>query len=240
MTAATERARQRLAFALDVADAREAARWTERLRGRVGVFKIGLELFVSAGPEVIAIARDTGARVFLDLKLHDIPETVARAVGSAMNHGVDYLTVHASGGPAMLRRASERALETSGRALQLLAVTVLTSMDDAQVAAIGIEQPTHSWASQLGRVAATAGVNGLVCSGKEVAALRAQFPDAVLVTPGIRPRGADHGDQARVASAGDAIRAGASMLVVGRPIRDAADPLAVVDALVAEIEVASS
>jgi orotidine-5'-phosphate decarboxylase len=229
-----ERARQRLAFALDVADSREARAWTERLRGRVGVLKVGLELFVSAGPDVIAIARDAGARVFLDLKLHDIPETVARAVTSARRHGVDLLTVHASGGPVMLARAAAAAGD--GGALTLLAVTALTSMNESQTRAIGIDAGPSAWAERLAAVAMDAGIRGLVCSAHEAVNLRKHFPKALLVTPGIRPSGGDHGDQARVASAADAIRAGSDLLVVGRPIRDAADPIGAAESIVDEIE----
>jgi orotidine-5'-phosphate decarboxylase len=239
VSASTQRAREHLAFALDVPDATEARAWISRLRGRVGVFKVGLELFVAAGPEVIASARDSGARVFLDLKLHDIPETVARAVATARRHHVDYLTVHAAGGPAMLKRAATAASDGAGAPITILAVTVLTSMDDAQVAAVGLEGGLARTAERLGGLAIDAGAGGLVCSAQEVATLRARFPKAVLVTPGIRPAGADRGDQSRVATAGDAIRAGADLLVVGRPIRDAADPIAVVETLVGEIESAS-
>ncbi len=235
----SHRARERLAFALDVPDVTQARAWIDRLRGCVGVFKVGLELFVASGPDVIAHARDAGARVFLDLKLHDIPETVARAVAAAGSHRVDLLTIHAAGGPAMLSRAVESARAVDGASLTLLAVTVLTSMDEAQTAAVGLEGGVEATAARLGALAMAAGVGGLVCSPREVAALRARFPRAMLVTPGIRPAGGDRGDQSRVATAGDAIRAGADLLVVGRPIRDAADPEAVVESIVGEIEAAA-
>jgi orotidine-5'-phosphate decarboxylase len=232
-------ARERLAFALDVTDLDEARWWISLLAGHIGVFKVGLELFVRSGPGAVALVRDAGARCFLDLKLHDIPETVARAVSSAAAHGADYLTLHASGGRAMLARAAAAAASAPAPP-HLLAVTVLTSLDDAAVAEIGLGPAAGPAASRLASLALDSGVSGLVCSAHEVASLRAALPGAFLVTPGIRPAGSARGDQARVATAGDAIRAGADLLVVGRPIRDAADPVAAARAIVREIEDAAS
>lgn len=233
------RARERLAFALDVSDGMQARAWIDRLGGRVGVFKVGLELFIAAGPDVISAVRDVGARVFLDLKLHDIPETVARAVTAARRHEVEILSVHALGGAAMLTRAVDAACRPAVEPpVGLLAVTVLTSMDDEQLVAVGLVGGACESAMRLGALAVEAGVGGLVCSPLEVHTLRARFPRLLLVTPGIRPAGSDRGDQSRVATAGDAVRAGADLLVVGRPIRDAAHPEAVVAALLDEIEAA--
>lgn len=227
-------ARDRVVFALDVQDLNAARAWVARLSGEVGVFKVGLELFVRVGPAAVALVRDAGARCFLDLKFHDIPETVARAVASACDLGVDYLTLHASGGRAMLARAAEAAARATAPPT-LLAVTVLTSLDDAALAEVGFMRDATESAAALARLAYGAGVRGMVCSAREVAALRRELPDAVLVTPGIRPAGVAAGDQARVATAGDAVRAGADLIVVGRPIRDAADPVAAARAIVAEV-----
>jgi len=214
-----------LAFALDFereADARAAA---HEVAPAVGMLKIGLELFVQAGPSIVALGREVDRPVFLDLKLHDIPETVERAVARASALGARLLTVHASGGPAMLERAVARA-ESEGAGLAICAVTVLTSLDDADLDAIGMGKPTRSAALRLATMAFRAGVRWFVCSPAEVRALReALGPDAVLVTPGVRPSGAALGDQKRVATPEQAIADGASWVVVGRPIRDASDRL---------------
>jgi orotidine-5'-phosphate decarboxylase len=235
----TRAARDRLVFALDVPDLSSARRWTSRLAGEVGIFKVGLELFVRAGPDAVAVVRDAGARCFLDLKLHDIPETVSRSVRAAAALGVEFLTVHASGGWAMLA-AAVSATGDAAPSTRLLAVTVLTSLDAKGLAEIGLADGIDGAAGRLARLAAGAGIRGLVCSPHEVASMRTAFPDAMLVTPGIRPTGAALGDQSRTATAGEAIRAGADLVVVGRPIRDAGDPSAVVRAIVADIESASA
>jgi orotidine-5'-phosphate decarboxylase len=199
----------------------------------VGVLKVGLELFVREGPSATKLGAELGADVFLDLKLMDIPETVERAVASAAELGVKYLTVHASGGSKMLERAQQRA-EPSG--LILLAVTVLTSLDASDLSALGVERDPAAHVLGLGRLAREAGIGGLVCSAAEVGALRSALgPELVLVTPGIRPAGASHDDQKRVATPAAALAAGASLLVVGRPIRDAVDPRAAAEAILAEI-----
>lgn len=226
-------------FALDVPDLDSARAWVSRLAGDVGVFKVGLELFVRHGPAAVAVVREAGARCFLDLKLHDIPETVGRAVAAAAAQGVDYLTLHASGGATMLARAVAAASAAAVPPV-LLAVTVLTSLDDAALAAVGFSESVTSAAVRLATLAVQNGVAGLVCSPREVASLRALFPRALLVTPGIRPAGASLGDQSRVGTAAEAIRAGADLLVVGRPIRDAVDPVAAARAIVREIEGALS
>jgi orotidine-5'-phosphate decarboxylase len=215
----------RLVFALDFANLAEARAGAEKLRGRVGVFKVGLELFVKEGPPALAIARAAGAALFADLKLHDIPETVERAVASLAPAGARFVTVHAAGGAAMLARAVERAARDTGGELMVLAVTVLTSLDDADLQSQGIEGRAHDHALRLARVAWAAGVRGFVCSPYEVARLRAELgPEATLVTPGVRPAGGDVQDQKRVATPEEAIAQGADYVVVGRPIRDAANP----------------
>jgi orotidine-5'-phosphate decarboxylase len=226
---------RRIVLPLDVDNEREARALADRLAAEVGVLKIGLELFTAAGPSVIAIGRDLQRDVFLDLKLHDIPETVERAVAAAAQHQVRYLTVHASGGAAMLRRAASRAEKSSGGTLTILAVTVLTSLADADLAAAGVQRTTREQVLALAQLAWNEGVRGFVCSPLEVAALRAAYPQAKLVVPGVRPAGSDAGDQRRVATPASAIRDGADLLVVGRPIRDAKDPVAAARAIAAEI-----
>ena len=227
--------RDRLAFPLDYATLDEARRGAALVAESVGVLKVGLELFVREGAPAARIGRDFGANVFLDLKLHDIPETVERAVASACSFGVRYLTLHASGGPKMLERAARRA-EKDDPNLVLLAVTVLTSLDGADLAAVGVRDEPAVQALRLARVALAAGVRGFVCSASEVETLRRELgPDVTLVTPGIRPAGGDVGDQKRVATPSAAIRAGSSLLVVGRPIRDDPDPGAAARRIVDEI-----
>jgi orotidine-5'-phosphate decarboxylase len=188
----------------------------------------------------VRFGRELGCDVFLDLKLHDIPATVDGAVARACELGVKYLTVHASGGGAMLEAAVKRAAKDAP-GLTILAVTVLTSLDDADLAAAGIPRSATEHVVGLARLAHDAGVRGFVCSPAEITPLRAALGnEVVLVTPGIRPAGAAAGDQKRVGTPGDAIRAGASVLVVGRPIRDAADPAAAARQVLAEIAAAQA
>ncbi|MEO7032817.1 MAG: orotidine-5'-phosphate decarboxylase [Polyangiaceae bacterium] len=234
-------ARARLAYALDFPSFAQAEQGAERVADAVGVLKIGLELFVSEGPRVIELGRRLGCDVFLDLKLHDIPETVERAVAAAANHGVRYLTLHAAGGPKMLAAAARRA-ERENTGLTLLAITVLTSLDSSDLQATGVAADPSQQALRLAQLAHAQGIPGMVCSAVEVSALRAALgPQAVLVTPGIRPQdSAGSDDQKRTGTPAFAIRAGASLLVVGRPIRDAADPAAAARAISDEIQRAST
>jgi orotidine-5'-phosphate decarboxylase len=226
---------EKLAFALDYPTLSEARRGAELAAPSAGVLKVGLELFVAEGPACARVASELGRRLFLDLKLHDIPETVERAVASACALGASFLTVHASGGEKMLERAATRA-QREGSSLQILAVTVLTSVDDADLRALGHADTASVQVIRLARLAFGVGVRGFVCSVAEAGALRSELgPEAVLVTPGIRPAGAAVGDQKRVATPATALREGASLLVVGRPIRDAADPRAAAAAVAAEI-----
>jgi len=222
-----------IVFALDFTSVEEAARAAERVRRAVGMLKVGLELFVAEGPKAVKIGADCGLPVFLDLKLHDIPETVERAVGRAAALGVRVLTVHASGGPAMLARAVKRAA-TDGGELAIAAVTVLTSLDARDLETMGTRGDVATHARRLAKMAWEEGVRTFVCSAHEVAAMRAELgKDATLITPGIRA-GAQAGagdDQKRVATPARAVADGADWLVVGRPIRDAADPLAVAMAM---------
>ncbi len=228
----------RLAFALDVPTWDDAEPLVERLQGTVGVFKVGLQLFTAVGPAAVTRLRDRGCSVFLDLKLHDIPATVQHATESALKLGAHYLTVHVSSGSEALRAAAKVA---RGTHLQLLGVTVLTSMDEATLAEIGLRGPAPDAVVRLGKVAADAGLSGLVCSPIECELIRAELgADLLLVTPGIRPRGSSDGDQKRLATPSHAIASGADILVVGRPIRDAADPKAAAEGVLREIEQASS
>jgi len=227
-------ARKRLIVALDVPNAAAATEMMNRLEGVCQWFKVGLELF-TAGPFVVERLVARGCSVFLDLKLHDIPNTVAGAVRSAAALGARMLTVHAAGGPAMLA-AARSALEGLSEPPQLLAVTVLTSMDEAQLRAAGVERAPAEQVGLLAKMGLEAGIRGFVCSPQEVAALRALTgPEGVLVVPGIRPAGAASGDQRRIATPAEALRAGASYLVVGRPITQAPDPAEAAAAILKEI-----
>jgi orotidine-5'-phosphate decarboxylase len=229
----------RLIYALDLPTLDRAREAAAKVRDAVGMLKVGLELFVEAGPRAVALGAETGVPVFLDLKLHDIPETVDRAVARAAALGARMLTVHAGGGPAMLARAAQRA-RTEGTGLEILAVTVLTSLDGRDLEAVGVGGNVRDHAERLARLAWEQGVRGFVCSPHEVAHLRGLLgPEATLVTPGIRASGeAGKDDQKRTMSAAEAVRAGASWVVVGRPIRDAADPHAAATAITGEIEAA--
>ena len=227
----------RLIVALDFPNAVEALEFTERLEQTCRWVKVGLELFVAEGPGIVASLAAQGFSVFLDLKLHDIPNTVAGAVRTASAAGARLLTLHASGGPAMLSAASEAATGVAV-APQLLAVTVLTSMDLTQLQAVGVSDPPAMQVARLARMAWQAGIRGFVCSAEEVAATRGAYPEATLVIPGIRPTGAAVGDQKRVATPASAIAAGADFLVVGRPITQASDPARAAAAILEEMAVA--
>jgi len=232
--------RNRLVFPLDYPSLEEARAGAELVAPAVGVLKVGLELFVREGPAAVSMARALDRDVFLDLKLHDIPETVERAVASAAELGARYLTVHAVGGQAMLERAVGRAAR-SASPLTILAVTLLTSLDGADLTRHGVAEPPAAHVLRLARLAWSAGVRGFVASPAELGELRrALGSEAILVTPGIRPAGSEPLDQKRVATPATAIADGADLLVVGRPIRDAADPLAAARAVVREIEEASA
>jgi len=237
VSAVATTARERVIVALDVPDLARLGDFLDRLDGRPAYYKVGLELFVAEGERAVEKVKERGGRIFLDLKLHDIPETVAGAVASAARIGVDLLTVHTSGGFAMMSRAAEAA---AGQ-VTILGVTVLTSLAEDDLRAEGIEQTIPEMVKARARIAARAGIAGLVCSPLEIEAARRAAPGLLIVVPGIRPAagaGAAKGDQKRVATAGQAIAAGADYLVVGRPIRDAADPAAAFDEAVREVEAA--
>jgi len=210
----------RIALALDVSDLETAKQLIEKTHEHVGTFKVGLELYTAVGPAAVEAVHAAGAQCFLDLKLHDIPATMGRSVARAAAMGVAYLTVHGVAGLESLQQANCNAGST-----RLLAVTVLTSLDGAALEAIGLAGGPRDAAGRIAKLAWDAGVRGFVTSAHECAALRdALGEEAFLVTPGIRPAGSEVGDQKRVMTPADAIEAGADLLVVGRPIRDASDP----------------
>jgi orotidine-5'-phosphate decarboxylase len=210
-----------IAVALDAPDAETAARWAQAVTPHVAVVKVGLELFCRTGPSITSSVRGaSGTELFLDLKLHDIPTTVAGAARAVAKLAPRYLTVHASGGADMVRAAVEAAENVT-----IAAVTVLTSMDDQAMDAVGTTGPLLDAVRRLATLAVGAGAGALVCSPREVAAVRAEVgPGIVLITAGVRPSGADAQDQVRVATPEQALADGADLLVIGRPITAAADP----------------
>jgi orotidine-5'-phosphate decarboxylase len=227
--------KQRLAVALDYPDAEAALRLVDSLDNTCQWFKVGMELYYAAGNSFVHLLRNRGFDVFLDLKLHDIPNTVAGAVRSVAQSGASLLTIHASGGAAMMIAAAEAAQAPGSP--RLLAVTVLTSMDANELTGIGITASPADQVLRLAKLAKQSGIDGMVCSAEEVAAVRAATgPETLLVIPGIRPTGSAIGDQKRIATPAQAIADGASMLVVGRPITRAADPAAAVRAILHEID----
>jgi len=230
------RGRERLIVALDTADLETAAAWAARLRGEIGMVKVGLELFAATGPAGLARIAAVGIPIFLDLKLHDIPNTVAGAVAALARSGVALTTLHASGGRRMIEAAAA-ARDAAGDRMRLLAVTVLTSLDDAALAEIGIGGGAVERAVAWSRLAAGAGADGAVCSPLEAARLRAELePGFLLVTPGIRAASAPADDQARTSTPAEAVRQGADYLVVGRPVTRAADPVAAAREIAAGID----
>jgi orotidine-5'-phosphate decarboxylase len=221
-----------LIVALDFPSQDLAMQMIDRLDGSVRWVKVGLELYLAEGRPIVEALRARDLQVFLDLKLHDIPNTVAGAVRTAAASGASLLTIHACGGPAMIAAA----VNAAPAGLRLLAVTVLTSMDADELGAVGISDSPQRRAVRLGEMAVAAGAHGLVCSAAEITPLRSSAAQEVqLVVPGIRPAGFGADDQRRTATASEAIRLGADMLVVGRPITRAADPASAARALLAEI-----
>lgn len=226
---------RRIVVALDVPHLDQAMELARRLRDVAGMFKVGLELFSAAGPRAVEELRALGAPVFLDLKFHDIPATVAGAVRSVGRLGASLLTVHASGGSEMLRAAAEAAAALPDPPV-ILGVTVLTSLESADLDAVGLSGPPEAAVARLALLACAAGAGGLVCSPREVAALRAALgPTPLLVVPGVRPAGGELLDQKRVSTPAETVAAGADLLVVGRPITRAVDPAAAARAIAAEI-----
>jgi orotidine-5'-phosphate decarboxylase len=227
--------------ALDVPNAEEALRLAREIAPAVGGFKIGSELFTSAGPDIVRRIRDTGATIFLDLKFHDIPNTVAQAVSSVARLDVQMLTIHTCGGSEMMRRAEESAQKTAklaGRPAPIvLGVTVLTSMDSKGLAEVGCESDVAGQVQRLAELAVSAGLRGLVCSPLEISRLRAILPgEAVLVTPGIRLGVEKPDDQKRTLTPREALDAGATWLVIGRPIYAATNPREAAERILATLQ----
>lgn len=242
-TESASRQRVDLAIALDFESATKALDWVSRISETSCVLKVGLELFTASGPSVVEKLKSRGFRIFLDLKLHDIPNTVAKAVESASKLGVDFLTLHAGGGPSMLKAAADAAAKAQNPP-RLLAVTVLTSFDAAEWNRLSQAISGHSSlqadvsrsAQNLAALARESGVGGIVCSAHELQALHAKYPDLYTMVPGIRPSGSDSGDQKRVVTPAEAKRLGASAIVVGRPITQASDPDRVIKEIQREIQ----
>ncbi len=239
MTAAAA-IRQRLIVALDLADPARARTLATLLAPEVGMFKVGKQLFVNAGPDVVRMIHDLGGEVFLDLKFHDIPDTVAAAAVEVTRLGVRLFNVHASGGLEMMRQTAAAVEEVCGkedlRRPSVLGVTVLTSLDGADLEALGIPGGVPAQVARLAETAQEAGLAGVVCSAREVPDVRRACGESfMLVTPGIRPAGQQAGDQKRVMTPGDAVRAGIDFIVVGRPITRADDPVAAARSVVADM-----
>ncbi len=226
----------RVIVALDYPDARPALELAARLDPAACRLKVGKELFTAAGPQLVRELVGKGFGVFLDLKFHDIPNTTAAACRAAADLGVWMLNVHAGGGRRMMQAARE-AVDMSTHKPLLIGVTVLTSMDETALRETGVERNPREQVLHLAGLAQQSGLDGVVCSAREAAELRARFgPDFVLVTPGIRPAGTDAGDQSRIMTPGSAIRAGSDYLVIGRPITQAADPLSALQRINQEVE----
>ena len=230
------RPEERLIVALDVSSAREARKIVQALGTAISTYKIGNQLFTAEGPGVVRELVESGKDVFLDLKFHDIPNTVAGGVRSAVALGISMLTVHAAGGSAMLRAAMEAARQAPTPPT-VLAVTVLTSLSDADLQETGVARRSRDHALVLATLAQNCGCDGVVASPHEARLIRQDMgAGLVIVTPGIRPAGSAKGDQARLNTPAEAIAAGADYLVVGRPITGAADPRGAAEAIVAEIQ----
>jgi orotidine-5'-phosphate decarboxylase len=234
-------ASDKLIFALDANNYEEALSWVELLSCHVGMFKVGKELFTAVGPKIIESIKKRGQRVFLDLKFHDIPNTVAHASEAAVRLNVDMFNVHASGGSQMIKEAVSAARDCADKLSQarpiILAVTVLTSLNNADLAEVGFQKNTKDLVIHLAKLAQTAGASGVVASARDIALLRSNFGDKFLiVTPGIRSAGATtKDDQKRTLSAYEAVKTGADYIVVGRPIRAAQEPLEACRQIVQEI-----
>jgi orotidine-5'-phosphate decarboxylase len=232
--------RERLIFALDVEHFAEAQKLVGLLKGHVGLFKVGKQLFTHSGPKVIDMIRNKGEKVFLDLKFHDIPNTVAKAGEEATKLGSTMFTVHSMGGYEMMKGAVESSRNTAKQLNTpkpfILAVTILTSMDEAILEEVGIKTPLEEQVVRLARLAKRAGVSGVVASPREISLIRDYCgSDFLIVTPGVRPASAAKDDQKRTLTPGEAIRAGANYIVVGRPIKEADNPVRAADEIVEEI-----
>lgn len=238
-----DEARSRLIFALDVDSLAEAQKWVRLLHGQVGVFKVGKQLFTRCGPDVVRMVRAEGGEVFLDLKYHDIPNTVAMAGVEACRLGVRMFNVHALGGREMMAKTvaevDARFPRGSAERPLLLAVTILTSSSEETLREAGIERPVREMVPLLARLAQAAGMDGVVASPQEVGLIReACGADFAIVTPGVRPTSAALDDQKRVMTPGEAIAAGADYLVIGRPISAAAEPVVAAERILEEMALA--
>ena len=228
--------RDRLIVALDVSSAAQARQIVQTIGESATTYKVGKQLFTAEGPQIVRDLVSSGRKVFLDLKFHDIPNTVAAAVAEAAKLNVSMLTIHASGGSKMLKAAAEAAAQSPAKPM-VLAVTVLTSLSDADLSEIGFGGSVITQVITLGSLALNAGCGGLVASAKEASELRRELgPDFAIVTPGVRPAGTSVGDQARVLAPKEAIAAGATYLVVGRPILEAANPSIAAEQIRQEID----
>ena len=227
-------AKEKIIIAIDTPDAESAKRLVEPLASEGCVFKIGLQLFTAEGPSIVRDLKSLGARIFLDLKFHDIPNTAREAVHSAVRLGVDMTTIHLCGAPTMVAESVQAAKDS---ATLVLGVTVLTSMDSDSLDAVGVRTSPEDQVLRLAEMGVANGLRGVVASPLEIAPLRQKFGSTLtIVTPGVRPAGSDLGDQKRVMSPAEAIRAGADYLVIGRPITKASDPLAALRSIASEIE----
>jgi len=231
---------KRLIVALDVPDLKSAKHLVKILYPAVEIFKIGSQLFTACGPEVVEMAQKAGGKVFLDLKFHDIPNTVANAASEAAKMGVFMFNIHVSGGAKMMQAAVDAARKTAAIAAKpkpiVLAVTVLTSMDEPELRQMGILRKTEEQVMHMASLAKDAGCDGVVCSVEETANIRKMLgEDFIIVTPGIRPIGSEISDQKRIATPRQAIEAGSDYIVVGRPIIEAPDPLAVANKMLEEM-----
>jgi orotidine-5'-phosphate decarboxylase len=225
--------------ALDVPKSSDIPQIVESLPEEIDFYKVGLEIFTAEGPKCLEYLNENKKRIFLDLKLHDIPRTVANAVTSAAQHNVGLLTVHACGGRAMLKAAAEAAAKFGDKAPKLLAITTLTSLDQSDLEDLGIHRSVAEHTAAMGKLAIDCGIDGLVCSALEVGEFRRTLGSKpILVTPGIRPSGASVGDQKRVATPSSAIKDGASYLVIGRPIVQAENPFEAATAILKEVNAA--
>jgi orotidine-5'-phosphate decarboxylase len=233
---------ERIIFALDVPTLEEARRYVALLAGRIGMFKVGMELFTAYGKEAVRTVQEAGGPIFLDLKFHDIPNTVSRAGEEAVRLGVEMFNLHAAGGFEMMHAAVERSRQMARQLNRsqpiLLAVTILTSLDEKNLEEIGMNGPIVRRAVELAALAQRAGMDGVVASPQEIIPIRQRCgPEFLIVTPGIRPAFApgQKDDQRRVMTAREAVKAGADYLVIGRPIRQAKDPVEAVDQILQEI-----
>jgi orotidine-5'-phosphate decarboxylase len=236
-----ENVKDRIIVALDFDSEEKALSLVKEIKDKVGVFKVGKELFTACGPDIIKKINEMGGKVFLDLKFHDIPNTVAKAVSAATKHGVYMMTLHTLGGSEMLEKAAETAKETSKKLSIpkpiLLGVSILTSHNAQSIHEIGLNGEVEDNVKNLVKMAEKSGINAIVCSPKEVEMLRREFgQDLILVTPGIRPKWAASNDQKRISTPSDAIKSGSTFIVIGRPISASENPKEACDKIIDELE----